>query len=176
MTLIVTTLKCSLPRVEMIEESICQRIIRKLRLNAICALVPMLPMPIESYILASFIAYKSRHKRIARKYSLDILTRLLAHRQISDIISIVRDPKFSEKGYYLLVLYIDNAIDVDNLHRQFRDLILDTSCSLTDIPKYPSDAHQIVTKYIHMLHDDIPEERIEPLMLISIAGCSMTLV
>lgn len=175
MTLIIATLKCSLPKVETLEESICQKIIRELYPNAICTLVPMLPTPIESYILASFIAYRAQHKRIARKYSLDILTRLLAHRQISDILSIIKNLKLSEKGYYLLILYINGAVDADNIHRRFRDLILDTPCLLTDIPQHRLDTCQIINKYVHMLHD-IPEERVESLMLISIAGCSMILV
>jgi len=175
MTLVIAVLKCSLPKVEMLEELICQKIIQKFGPNTTCALVPMLPIPLESYVLASFVAYKAQHKRIARKYSLEILSRLLAHRQISDILSIVRDLEFSKRGHYLLILHINNTIDVDNLHRQFRELLSNTSCSLTDAPQYSSYIDRITIEYIHTFHG-IPEERIEFFTLISIAGCSAILV
>ncbi|HID80359.1 MAG TPA: hypothetical protein EYP48_01425 [Ignisphaera sp.] len=175
MTFVIATLKCSLPRVEMLEESICREVVQRVCPKAMCALIPMLPMPLESYILASLVACKAQHKRVARKHSLEILTRLLAHRQISDVLAIVRNSESLSQGRYLLILHINNTVDLDILYQRLREVVSNTLCSFTDIPRLDSHIDRTIVEYIRTLHG-IPEERIESTILMSIAGCSAVLM
>ncbi len=172
--MIVATVNCKISKsIEELEVHICKALAHTLHTDGSCVLLPALPLPLESYILAAIVARNTHSKdiKIARKLSLEILARLLAHRQLSDIISVTRE--FAKHDTFIVILF--SVIDKENaahLHEKLREALSKISCSLT--AHYIEDKDR-VRQLIRSLHN-VPQEYATPQLALSFSGCSTVLV
>ncbi len=172
--MIVAAVNCKIPEsIKELEDRICKALAHILHADGSCVLLPALPLPLESYILAAIVARNTRSKdvKIARKLSLEILARLLAHRQLSDIISVTRE--FAKHDTFVVILF--STIDKENmthLHEKLRKALIEISCNLT--AHYIEDEDR-VRQLIRSLHN-VPQEYVTLQLTLSFSGCSMVLV
>ncbi len=159
--------------IEELEDYVCKALTAASHTNNLCVLLPALPLPLESYVLAAIVARSAHLKnaRIARKLSLEILARLLAHRQLSDVISVVRE--FAKRDTFILILLstIDKE-NTNNLHEKLREALLTISCNLTI---HRIEDEDRTRQLICSLHN-IPQEYATPRLALSLSGCSTVLV
>jgi len=117
--ILVAVARCSKP-VEVVDRGIAARCSEFVE-DGFCGAIPMLSHPVESHALAAYLALRARRegRSVARKFSIEVLTKLVACRQISEIIGnylpMLDDGK-------IVVIAVGRRIDVDRALDAVRNL------------------------------------------------------